>query len=161
MKTKSFILTLFVFLPAFYADAQTIKRWKYAELEQYINQSKTPVVINFWATFCKPCVEEIPYFQKAIKKYESKKVKLLLVSLDFPEYYPGKIEAFAKKNGFTAEIVWIDEEDPGQFCPKIDKNWSGVMPATLFINKKRNYKSFHAQQLTEQELTAELENLTK
>ncbi|MBI3718525.1 MAG: TlpA family protein disulfide reductase [Sphingobacteriales bacterium] len=161
MKTKNFFLTVFVFLLAFHSNAQTIKRWKYADLEQYINQSKNPLVINFWATFCKPCVEEIPYFQKTIKKYEGKKVKLLLVSLDFPEYYPEKIEAFAKKNGFTAEIVWIDEEDPGQFCPKIDKNWSGVMPATLFLNKKKNYRSFHAQQLTEKELTAELENLTK
>jgi thiol-disulfide isomerase/thioredoxin len=161
MKIKVFALALFLSLFVFHANAQTIKRWKYADLEKYIDQSKAPVVINFWATFCKPCVEEIPYFQKTIKKYEGKKVKLLLVSLDFPEYFPEKIEVFAKKNGFTAEIVWIDEEDPGQFCPKVDKNWSGVMPATLFLNKKKNYRSFHAQQLTEKELNTELENLTK
>jgi thiol-disulfide isomerase/thioredoxin len=159
MKRKPVLFAAFILLLTVCATAQNIKKWKYADLEQYINQSKTPVVINFWATFCKPCVDEIPYFQKNVKLYQDKKVKLVLASLDFPEYFPAKIEAFAKKNGFTAEIIWIDEEDPGQFCPKIDSNWSGVLPATLFINKKKNYRSFHSQQLSEKDLKIELEKL--
>ena len=161
MKTK---LTAAIFLVFFFfisANAQTIKKWKYADLEQYINQSKTPLVINFWATFCKPCVEEIPYFQKLVKQYAAKKVKLILASIDFPEYFPAKIETFARNNGFTAEIVWIDEEDPGQFCPKIDTGWSGVLPATLFINKKKNYRSFHSQQISEADLKTQLKMLVE
>lgn len=161
MKTKLVITGLLVFFLFTSVKAQSIKKWKYAELEQYVNQSKTPVVINFWATFCRPCVEEIPYFQKSIKQFQDKKVKLILASLDFPEYYPEKIEAYAKKYGFTAEIVWIDEEDPGQFCPKIDKDWSGVLPATLLINKKKNYHSFHSKQLSEKDLLKELDELVK
>jgi thiol-disulfide isomerase/thioredoxin len=161
MKIKTAFLLLPVFFLCTAVNAQSIKKWKYAELEQYINQSKTPIVINFWATFCKPCVDEIPYFQKLVKQYSNKNVKLLLASIDFPEYFPAKIEAFAKKNGFTAEIVWIDEDDPGQFCPKIDANWSGVLPATLFINRKKNYRNFHSQQLSETELKTELEKLTR
>ena len=161
MKAKLTFIGIIVFLFILPATGQSIKKWKYAELEQYINQSKTPVVINFWATFCKPCVEEIPYFQKAIKQFQDKKVKLILASLDFPEYYPDKIEAYAKKYGFTAEIIWIDEEDPGQFCPKVDKDWSGVLPATLLINKKKNYRSFHSQQLSEMELVKELNKSTE
>jgi thiol-disulfide isomerase/thioredoxin len=159
MKKVAALIFFIGFLQASVLQAQTIKKWKYAELEQYINQSKTPLVINFWATFCKPCVDEIPYFQKLIRQYEGKKVKLLLASLDFPEYYPQKIEAYAKKYGFTAEIIWIDEEDPGQFCPRIDSKWSGVLPATLFINKKKNYRSFHSQQLPENEFKKELDKL--
>ncbi|MBI2729385.1 MAG: TlpA family protein disulfide reductase [Sphingobacteriales bacterium] len=158
MKTKLTGLLLVFFL-SFSVSSQSIKKWKYAELEQYINQSKTPVVINFWATFCKPCVEEIPYFQKEIKKYENKKIKLILASLDFPEYYSERIEAYAKKNGFTAEIIWIDEEDPGKFCPKVDAGWSGVLPATLFIDRKKKYRSFHSQQLSAAEFMKELEKL--
>jgi thiol-disulfide isomerase/thioredoxin len=161
MKMKHLALIVILLLHTFFVQSQSVKKWKYAELEQYINQSKTPLVINFWATFCKPCVEEIPYYQKIIKQYEGKKVKLILASLDFPEYFPQKIEAFAKKNGFTAEIIWIDEEDPGQFCPKVDSSWSGVLPATLFINKKKNYRTFHAQQMTEKNLKEELEKLTR
>ncbi|HET9055993.1 MAG TPA: TlpA disulfide reductase family protein [Chitinophagaceae bacterium] len=161
MKTKASFILLIVFLLSVSGQAQSIKKWKYADLEQFINQSKTPIVINFWATFCKPCVEEIPYFQKLVSQLQDKKVKLLLASIDFPEYFPEKIEAFAKKNGFTAEIVWMDEDDPGQFCPKIDANWSGVLPATLFINKKMNYRSFHSKQLSEVEMKEELQKLTK
>lgn len=161
MKTKLTLTAAVVFFFAFVSTAQTVKKWKYADLEQYINQSKTPVVINFWATFCKPCVEEIPYFQKQVKQYADKKVKLILASIDFPEYFPEKIKAFAVKNSFTAEIIWIDEDDPGQFCPKIDTGWSGVLPATLFINKKKNYRSFHSQQLSEKDLKIELEKLVQ
>lgn len=161
MKLKPVVLIvvlLFFILPAY---TQHIKKWEYADLEQYINQSKTPLVINFWATFCKPCIEEVPYFQKLVKQFQHKKIKLVLASLDFPENYPEKIEAFARKNGFTADIIWIDEEDPGQFCPKVDAKWNGVLPATLFINKKNNYRNFLPQQITEKELQAELEKLTK
>ncbi|MGE5108698.1 MAG: TlpA disulfide reductase family protein [Sphingobacteriales bacterium] len=161
MKAKLTFIGIIVFFFTLPVIGQSIKKWKYAELEQYINQSKTPVVINFWATFCKPCVEEIPYFQKTIKQYQDKKVKLILASLDFPEYYPEKIAAYAKKYGFTAEIIWIDEEDPGKFCPKVDAKWSGVLPATLLIDKKKNYRSFHSQQLSEKELVQELDKLVK
>lgn len=161
MKTKFFFNTIFILCFITGLSAQPVKKWKYAELDRYIKQSKTPLVINFWATFCKPCVEEIPYFQKAISRYKNKNVKLLLVSLDFPEYYPEKIKAYAEKNGFTAEIVWMDEIDPGQFCPKVNAGWSGVLPATLFINNKKNYRNFHSQQLSEEELQKELEVLTR
>lgn len=161
MKTKFFFTIIFIAGFITGVSAQPVKKWKYAELDHYIKQSKTPLVINFWATFCKPCVEEIPYFQKAISQYKNKNVKLLLVSLDFPEYYPEKIKAYADKHGFTAEIIWMDEEDPGQFCPKVDAGWSGVLPATLFINNKKKYRNFHSQQLSEKELQSELEVLTQ
>src|SRR5688500_7195095 len=79
------ILFLFLFSFSLNAGAQTIEKWKIADLENAIKNSKTPTVINFWATFCKPCLEELPYFQQLAKKYEKDGVKLILVSLDLPE----------------------------------------------------------------------------
>lgn len=140
--------------------AQPIKRWKMNDLLQYIEQSDSALIVNFWATFCGPCIEEIPYFQAIAKKYEGKKAKLLLVSLDFDENYPEKITAFAKKYGFTAEIVWLDESKPDEFCPKIDSSWSGAMPATLFVNTKLKYRYFVESKLNAERVEAEVINLT-
>lgn len=139
--------------------AQPIKRWKMNDLLQYMDQSDSALVINFWATFCGPCIEEIPYFQTISKKYKNQKVKLLLVSLDFKEYYPQKIAAFAKRFGFKAEIVWLDEEKPDDFCPRIDSTWSGAMPATLFVNKTMLYRNFKEAQLKPLEVEAEIKKM--
>ncbi|MBK8089415.1 MAG: TlpA family protein disulfide reductase [Chitinophagaceae bacterium] len=141
-------------------NAQSIKRWKMEDLLKYIDQSDSALIVNFWATFCGPCIEEIPYFQAITKKYEGEKAKLLLVSLDFDENYPEKISAFAKKYGFTAEIVWLDESKPDEFCPKIDTSWSGAMPATLFVNPKLKYRHFAESKLNAERFEASVINLT-
>ena len=128
-------------------DAQTIPKWKITALEEYINKSETPVIISFWATYCIPCIKEIPYFQELTKKYEDKGVKLLLVSLDFKEAYPSKIKKFSDKMKFTAPIVWLDETNADYFCPLVDNKWSGVMPASLFVNNKTGFRSFIEEEI--------------
>ena len=156
---KKIVLLSFLLMVCFQVKAQSIKRWKMDDLLHYIDKSDSALVINFWATFCGPCIEEIPYFQTIAAKYKDQKVKLLLVSLDFKEYYPKKIEAFAKRFGFTAEIVWLDEEKPDEFCPKIDSSWSGAMPATLFVNNRIGYRKFIEAQLKPEELETTIKNL--
>src|SRR5947207_14794175 len=96
-------------------NAQKIKKVKITELEKTIRESKTPLIVNFWATFCKPCVEEIPYFQETIKKYQKDSIRLLLVSLDLQDFYPAKIKNFATKRKFTASILWLDEYNEDYF----------------------------------------------
>jgi thiol-disulfide isomerase/thioredoxin len=140
-------------------NAQTIPKWKMSVLEDYIKKSETPVIINFWATYCIPCIKEIPYFQEMVKKYEEKGVKLLLVSLDFEESYPEHILKFSGKMKFTAPIVWLDEFDADYFCPKIDSKWSGVMPATLFVNNKTGYRIFFEEQLPETKFEEEINKM--
>lgn len=156
---KKIVFFSVLLIACFQLQAQSIKRWKMDDLLQYIDKSDSVLVINFWATFCGPCIEEIPYFQTIAAKYKDQKAKLLLVSLDFKEYYPQKIEAFAKRFGFTAEIVWLDEEKPDDFCPKIDSAWSGAMPATLFVNKKTGYRRFIEAQLKPEEVEAAIKKL--
>ncbi|HEX4958425.1 MAG TPA: TlpA disulfide reductase family protein [Lacibacter sp.] len=156
MKRLLFLAFLFA---ATFTHAQEMKRWKMNDLLEYMEKSDSALVINFWATFCGPCIEEIPYFQTITDKYKDQKVKLLLVSLDFKEYYPQKITAFAKRFGFTAEIVWLDEEKPDEFCPKIDSAWSGAMPATLFVNKRSNYQSFIEAQMKPEEVEKAIQKM--
>ena len=155
-------ILVFLFLTIFSLGAvsQTIPTWKITDLEKYIANSEEPVVVNFWATYCAPCVKEIPYFQELVKKYEGKKVKLLLVSLDFKEFYPEKISSFAEKRSFTAPIVWLNETNADYFCPRIDESWSGVMPATLFVNNKTGFRSFYEEELPRKKVESELIKMT-
>lgn len=136
-------------------NAQDIKKWKITDVEQYIAESKDEVlVINFWATFCKPCVAEIPFFISTVEKYKSSKVALLLVSLDLPSFYPTKIAAFAKKNNFRASIAWLDETNADYFCPRVDSAWSGSIPATLVINKKTGFRKFAEEEMSQESFEA-------
>lgn len=149
------LLTGFLFICPL-LQGQEIKKVKITELEKIITESKTPLIINMWATWCKPCVEEIPYFIKEVAAHKADSVQLLLVSLDFKEAYPKGISSFAKKRNFTGTIVWLDETNADYFCPRIDAQWSGAIPATLLINNKTGYRKFAEQQLTHEELQKEI-----
>jgi len=134
-----------------FASAQEIPSWKITDVVNYYSKKSDSVyVINFFATFCKPCVAEIPYLQTIAKKYEGQKVKLILISLDLPTYYPGLIDKFAKNNNINADIAWLNESNADYFCNKIDKKWSGSIPATLFVNAKSGSKAFFEEPLSEQ-----------
>ena len=136
-------------------NSQSIPKWKIGNLVNYIKKSNSPVIVNFWATFCKPCIEEIPYFHKMVKEYEKQGVKLLLVSLDMPEQFP-KIRSFAVKRKYTAPIVWLDETDADYFCPKVDAAWSGAIPSSLFINNKTGYRKFIEDKVSKENLRKEI-----
>lgn len=138
------------------SSAQQIKAVKVTELEKIIKESRTPLLVNFWATWCMPCIEEIPYFQEEAARHESDSLTLLLVSLDFEKQYPAAISSFIAKRKFTAPVLWLNETDADYFCPKIDKAWSGSIPASLFINNKTGYRKFFEQQLSEEELKKEI-----
>lgn len=139
------------------AQAQQIPKLKMTDVVKSFNSKSDSVfVINFWATFCKPCVAEIPNFIKIANKYKSDKVKLVLVSLDLPSYYPKKIAAFAIKNNFATNLAWLDETDADYFCPMIDKSWSGAIPATIMVNTKTGYKKFFEGEMKGEEFEKEL-----
>jgi thiol-disulfide isomerase/thioredoxin len=129
-------------------QSQMIPKWKITDVEQYMKAGNGEIlVLNFWATFCKPCVAEIPSFIKIADKYKEQKVKLLLISLDLPSFYPTKVAGFAKKHKFKTPIVWLDETNADYFCPKIDKNWSGSIPGTLIINTQTGYRKFFEEEM--------------
>lgn len=141
------------------SQLQTIEKWKIEDLEQYISKSDNPTIVSFWATYCIPCLKEIPYFEETVKKHRNKGVKLLLVSLDFKEEYPDKISSFVNKRKFTSPVVWLDETNADHFCPKIDSAWSGVMPATLFINNKKAVHNFFEEEMPKEKFEEELKKI--
>jgi thiol-disulfide isomerase/thioredoxin len=142
------------------AHAQpTVQKIKITDLQDYIARSNHPLIVNFWATFCVPCNKEIPYFQSTVARFRDQGVELILVSLDLPDYYPGKIADFARKQGYTAKILWLSETDADYFCPKVDPHWSGGIPSSLFVDNKRHYRRFFDRQLTEPQVDLEIKKM--
>ncbi len=161
MKNKIAIFFVLFLSCSFNAYTQPVKKAKIEEIVAYISAADHPVVVNFWATWCAPCVHELPYFQSNISRYADQQVELVLVSLDFANAFPKKVKEFIKKNDYKATFFWLDESNADHFCPPIDEKWSGGIPATLFLNKKNGFRSFFERQLTEPQLKLELEKLVK
>ncbi|HMO60868.1 MAG TPA: TlpA disulfide reductase family protein [Ferruginibacter sp.] len=137
--------------------AQHIPSWKITDVVQYYSKTTDSVyVVNFWGTFCKPCVAELPFIQSIIEKYVAEKVQLLLVSLDLKAYYPAKIKQFAKERQVKAPIVWLNETDADYFCNAIDTKWSGSIPATIFVNSRTGYRRFYEEEFTPETFEAAL-----
>lgn len=126
-----------------YSNAQTIPAYKAETLAQRIKNTDTLYIVNFWATWCGPCVKELPEFEKLRKAYEGKPVKIILVSLDFKEEYEKRIPWFIKKKELKHEVVWLNETNANTFIPKIEPSWQGSIPATLIINARNEYRNFY------------------
>ncbi len=156
MKTIRIILVAMFFSSCVTSFSQEIKSIKITELEKMIAESSTPLIINFWATWCKPCIEEIPYFQAEAATHKADSLQLLLVSLDMKGMYPKGLSSFVKKRKINATVVFLDETNADYFCPKVDEKWSGAIPASLFVNNRTGYRKFVEDQLSEEELKKEI-----
>ena len=148
MKRLFIILLL---LGGFNAFGQNIRAVKVSELQKLIRETPKPLIINFWATWCGPCIEEIPYFEKLVARHKDS-IQLILVSLDFREEFPQGIAKAAAKRKFQSAIKWLNESNADYFCPRIDSSWGGALPASLFINNSKKYRLFREGQINEAEM---------
>ena len=156
-----YILTSLILLFVTAAYSQKVRKVQITDVEAYIQKADHPLVVSFWATWCAPCVEEIPWLQSTVAKYADKKVELVLVSLDFQRDFPSKIESFIKQRKFEATFFWLNETNADYFCPKIDPKWDGNIPCTLLINNKTQYRRFFNRQLTDRQVEPEILSLIK
>lgn len=152
------VATLFVFSSALHG--QKIVYIKIPELEKILKDpSNKLIVLNFWATWCPPCVSEISNFENAAKDYDPAKVRFILISLDFPSQVDKQLLPFLKKNKITLDVAVMTDVDYNAWIDKVDPNWQGDIPATLLFNNSRKSRYFHSGEVTEPELKKYINSL--
>ncbi len=112
--------------------------------------SDSVYVVNFWATWCVPCVKELPEFEKINEIYGDSKVKVLLISLDNPRHMNSRVIPFIEQHNLKSEIVLLDDPRHNRWIPQVDESWSGAIPATIFFTKDK--RSFYERAFTYDEL---------
>lgn len=125
--------------------AVPIVKWDWLQ-DKLSRQTDTVYVINFWATWCRPCVEEMPDLLKAEKTFAGQPVKFLFVSLDFRADAEKRLEPFVRKRRMTSTVL-LDEPDYNSWLPKLDKAWEGNIPATLILRTGKNKRIFLPREL--------------
>ncbi len=114
------------------------------ELEEIINSKDNRLyVINLWATWCPPCVKELPDFEKTAALYSTTRVKFILVSLDNPEDVARKLIPFLFNNKISLDVYYLTNTDYGSYSDRIDPDWHTSIPSTLFVNNSGKIRSFH------------------
>ena len=127
-------IVLAIFFWSSSAKAQDLITFRnFEELNTYIQKNnEKPLVINFWATWCAPCVKELPYFEELHQKNQN--IKIVTVSLDFDKQVESKLKPFLKKKNYSFVATYMADKNFNNWISKVDENWSGSIPATWIIN---------------------------
>lgn len=150
MRPKEFFLVSLIVFSFSFSYSQSIEVVKFNQLEKRWSMSNdTLYVVNYWATWCVPCVEELPGFLKIEREMRDQKFKMILVSLDFPSHFKSRVQPFIEKNKISCEVVILDD-DANVWINKVNKNWDGAIPATHFI--KNNNTEFFKEELSYERL---------
>lgn len=149
--TRFIAMLLFACSTAAIAQDQA-KIVKLPELQELISSKGDKIkVINFWATWCAPCVKEMPLFEKLGQERQDVQVTLVSMDLDLdPD--PAKVYKFVTRKKLQSQVVILDEKNPNSYIELIDKSWSGALPATIVVNSRTGQRKFVEKELHEGDL---------
>lgn len=156
MKKLLIICFFFSFLACNAQDSGTyvLKSVNYEELKSIVQKDDGKLyVVNFWATWCKPCIEELPHFMEVNELYKTDpNFKMILVSLDNVKALDTKVKRFIENNHLNVDVYLLDDNKKmNEWIPATDKSWSGAIPATVFYKNKKKVH-FKEMQMTQFEL---------
>lgn len=131
------------------AMAQQIELATVDQLEHRFTEGRdTTYIVNFWATWCSPCVEELPHFEKFGQAYKDAPVKILLVSVDARSKLNTNVIPFIQKVQLHNEVLLLNEPNQQEYIDRISPDWSGSLPATLFVNKGKQLRRLQEREFT-------------
>lgn len=109
-------------------------------------ETDTTYLVNFWATWCKPCVEEMPYIEEVNKAYKDEKVKVVLVSLDFKKMIERKLIPYIEENNIESEVIYLADANTREWGNRISTFWDGSIPFTVLYNNydRKEFAQVHS-----------------
>jgi len=124
MKSGNIFISFSIFLAFLFgqeAQGQKIEYIKVPELEKMLNNQENKLfIVNLWATWCAPCVKELPAFEKVAGEYDQSKVRFIMISLDFPSQVENQLKPFLKKNNISLDVSVMMDTDYNSRIDKID-----------------------------------------
>ncbi len=131
----NFLKTLIIggiLISAQLVNGQLIERYSdFNEYEVAVRTKKNKVyVVNYWATWCGPCVKELPFFEKLTEKYPE--IEVVLVSIDFADQYESKLLPFVEKRKIQSRVIHMSDPKANDWIDRVDPSWSGSIPVTVF-----------------------------
>jgi thiol-disulfide isomerase/thioredoxin len=136
-------------------EGETVYSYDFNNFENRLHkENDTIYVVNFWATWCAPCVKELPYYEKLNSEYKGKKVKVLLVSLDMKKQVEAALLPFIKKKKLKSEVIHLHDPNADAWISRVDPSWSGALPATVIYS--RGKRKFYEQTFTYEQLENEV-----
>lgn len=150
---KLFAAIFLLFAIMHKSEAQFVKSLEKNELEKLLSSADDSLtVLNIWATWCKPCVKEIPHFEKVREQFKNQPVRFWYISLDFPDQIESRLKPFVSSRMKGAHVFYMNTVDYDKWMNKINKDWQGSIPVTLFFNRNQKKEKFEASELTEEGL---------
>jgi thiol-disulfide isomerase/thioredoxin len=148
-----FVFVALLYVSFVHCAAQTPEVVKWSGLNKVLESKSGDItIVNFWATWCAPCVKELPLFEK-LNAEARPGISITLVSLDLDlDPNPEKVFKFVERKKLQSRVLILDEKDPNQWIDKVDPGWSGALPATLIINQKTGQRKFLEKELHEGDL---------
>ena len=142
-KVQFLLLSLLLSLTAGVVHAQTeseellLKDVSGNELTEIIDsyQGDKAVMVNVWATWCAPCIEEFPYLVELQKKYEDQ-LQVVFVSADFPAQRDRALEFLKEQSVDWTTYFKTGKDQP--FIESLSDEWSGALPFTKVLDKQGN-----------------------
>ena len=149
---KPILVTIVLWFAFSAALAQNIKVIKYPQLLNMMKEcdGEEIKVFNFWATWCKPCIEELPYLETLNEEYTN--VQVSLICFDDVADLDVKVRAFVKEKELKSAVFLLDETDYNSFIDLVDPRWTGAIPATVIVKCADKSKYFFERPFKENEL---------
>ncbi|WP_340065297.1 TlpA disulfide reductase family protein [Ascidiimonas aurantiaca] len=137
-------------------ENRSLKVYDFEGFEHMLSKQDDKIyIINFWATWCKPCVAELPFFEEITEKYSAGNVEVVLVSLDMPRMFETHLLPFVEKRDLKSNVIVLDDPRQNDWIPKVSEEWSGAIPATLVYRNSK--KEFYERSLEYEELETIIE----
>jgi thiol-disulfide isomerase/thioredoxin len=148
-------------LPKLKAQDNASRIIKWGELEKILSDSAdSTTIMIFWASWCKPCLREIPVFEKIRKEKNVQAIRFIYVSLDFAKEKAEKLDPFVKNNLLGAKVLLLDEPNYNNWLKKVEPDWNGSIPMTLVLNNSTKKRLFAESEITEQKLRSMIDSIS-